>query len=47
MADNPPKPWRKRVFHGGTTCFARGARLINADGQKFWDGQMPELLLQV
>ena len=25
LADNPPEPWRRRVFHGGTTDFARGA----------------------
>src|SRR4030042_6819749 len=25
--DNPPKPWRRRVFYGGTTGFTRGAPL--------------------
>lgn len=30
---------RRRVFHGGTTGFARGAPLISVDGQKFWDVQ--------
>ena len=32
LADNPPKPWRRRVFHGGTTGFARGAPLFDLRG---------------
>ena len=29
QADNPPKPWRRRVFHAGTTGSACGAPLTN------------------
>jgi len=25
LADNPPKPWRRRVFDGGTVGFGHGA----------------------
>ena len=36
-ADNPPKPWRRRVCCGGATGFARGAPLdpatLNCGGQ--------------
>ncbi len=28
VVDKPPKPWRRRVFHGGTTGSARGAPYI-------------------
>ncbi len=31
-ADNPPKPWHRRVFYGGTTGFARGAPLSSTIG---------------
>ena len=31
LADNRPKPWRRRVFHGGTTGSARGAPSVQTN----------------
>src|SRR3989304_1963033 len=33
LADNPPKPWRRRVFHRGSAGFARGAPFPKKGGK--------------